>query len=298
MLDDLVELSNSYAAENREMRKRGQGEIVIWSHSPCVEAYPDISYMESETSRRQEMRTGAEEPPYTERFPSQQTYAVPPPQPAYSTGISASYPSVYPSTSSYPSGPSYPATSGYLTPGHLASIRPGTTESSYTYGDEYTNSGAPYRQGPPFPSTGGYREPRDTREDPRAYSRTDPRDTRMDPRDPRLDLRDPRLDPRDLRIDPREPRLDPRDPRDSRLDPRPDPRNVSTYPYVSSPGDVSMHGAIDDPRSYDYISSVPSLQSGRGGSFTPSAVPPRGYDPRDSPQYRTEPLREERRSRR
>ena len=296
MLDDLVELSNSYAAENREMRKRGQGERVIRSHGPRAKACLDISYGESETSRRQEMRTGAEDPPYPERFPSQQTYAVPPVQPAYSTGIgSAPYPSVYPSGSSYQPGPSYPATSGYLTPGHLASIRPSTTESNYTYGDEYTNSGAPYRQGPPFPSTGGYRESRDPREDPRTYSRPDPRDTRMDPRDPRLDLRDPRLDPRDLRIDPREPRLDPRD---SRLDTRPDPRNVPPYPYVSSPGDVSMHGAIDDPRSYDYISSVPSLQSGRGGSFTPSAVPPRGYDPRDSPQYRTEPIREERRSRR
>ena len=28
MLDDLIDLSNSYAAENREMRKRGQGEII------------------------------------------------------------------------------------------------------------------------------------------------------------------------------------------------------------------------------------------------------------------------------
>lgn len=32
MLDDLIELSNSYAAENREMRKRGQGKIGSWSH--------------------------------------------------------------------------------------------------------------------------------------------------------------------------------------------------------------------------------------------------------------------------
>ena len=32
MLDDLIELSNLYAAENREMRKRGQGESVSWSH--------------------------------------------------------------------------------------------------------------------------------------------------------------------------------------------------------------------------------------------------------------------------
>ena len=29
MLDDLIELSNSYAAENREMRKRGQGETIL-----------------------------------------------------------------------------------------------------------------------------------------------------------------------------------------------------------------------------------------------------------------------------
>lgn len=114
----------------------------------------------------------------------------------------------------------------------------------------------------------------------------------MDPRDPRLDPRDPRLDPRDLRIDPRDPRLDT----------RPDPRSLTAYSYVTSPGDVSMHGAVDDPRAYDYVSTIPPLQSGRGGSFNPSGVVPRGYDPRDSPQmrdgYRTEPIREERRSRR
>ena len=60
-----------------------------------------------------------------------------------------------------------------------------------------------------------------------------------------------------------------------------------------------MH-AVDDPRAYDYV-SIPPLQSGRGGSYTSSGVVPR-YDPRDSPQmrdgYRTEPIREERRSRR
>lgn len=268
--------------------------------SYLIKARLDISYGESETSRRQEMRTGAEEPPYPERFPSQPTYAVPPPQPAYSTGAgSAAYPgSVYPSGSSYQPGPSFPATSGYLTPGHLASIRPSTNDSNYTYGDEYTNPGPSYRQATTYPGTGGYRDPR---EEPRAYSRADPRDTRMDPRDPRLDPRDPRLDPRDLRMDPRDPRMDPRDPR---LDTRPDPRTIPSYPSygVNSPGDVSMHGAVDDPRAYDYVSTIPPLQSGRGGSFTPSGVVPRGYDPRDSPQmrdsYRTEPIREERRSRR
>ena len=260
----------------------------------------DISYGESETSRRQEMRTGADEPPYPERFTSQTTYGVPPPQPAYSTGAgSAAYPgSAYPSGSSYQAGPSYPATSGYLTPGHIASIRPSNSDSNYTYGEEYISSAPPFRQTSTYPSTGGYREPR---EDYRASSRADPRDTRMDPRDPRLDLRDPRVDPRDLRMDPRDPRMDPRDPR---LDPRPDPRTIPSYPssYVTSPSDASMHGVVDDPRAYDYMSTIPPLQSGRGGSFTPSGVPTRGYDPRDSPQmrdgYRTEPIREERRSRR
>lgn len=259
--------------------------------SDVTKALLDISYGESETSRRQELRTGAEDPPYPERFPSQPTYVVPPPQPAYATGAgSAAYPgSVYPSGSSYQPGPSYPATSGYLTPGHLASIRPSTNDSNYAYGDEYTNSGPSYRQAPTYPSAGGYRDPR---EESRAYSRADPRDTRMDPRDPRLD-------PRDLRMDPRDPRMDPRDPR---LDTRPDPRTIPSYPsYVTSPGDVSMHGAVDDPRGYDYVTAIPPLQSGRGGSFAPSTVAPR-YDPRDSPQmrdgYRTEPIREERRSRR
>ena len=127
----------------------------------------------------------------------------------------------------------------------------------------------------------------------------DPRDPRLDPRDPRLDPRDPRLDPRDLRMDPRDPRMDHRDPR---LEARPDPRPIPSYPsYVNSP-DTSMHGAVDDRGvPYDYVSSIPPLQSGRGGSFIPSGAVPR-YDPRDSPQmregYRTEPIREERRSRR
>ena len=297
MLDDLVELSSSYAAENREMRKRGQGEKVISRCTPYLAKAPlDISYGESETSRRQEMRTGGEDSAYPERFPSQPAY-VPPPQPAYSTSAGpAAYPSAYPSGSSYQPGPSYPATSGYLTQGQLATIRPSTNDSNYTFGDEYSNPGPSYRQTPTYPSTGGYRDPR---EDSRAYPRADPRDTRMDPRDSRMDPRDPRLDPRDLRMDPRDPRMDPRDPR---LDTRLDPRTIPSYPsYVSSPGDVSMHGAVDDPR-YDYVTSIPPLQSGRGGAFTPSGVVPRGYDPRDSPQmrdgYRTEPIREERRARR
>lgn len=54
-----------------------------------------------------------------------------------------------------------------------------------------------------------------------------------------------------------------------------------------------MHGAVDDPRAYDYISPIPSLQSGRGGSFNPSGVLPRGYDPDEPPRmrrgFRTEP---------
>ncbi len=82
------------------------------------------------------------------------------------------------------------------------------------------------------------------------------------------------------------------------MDPR-DPRSIPSYPpNVTSPGDMSTHGAVHDPRNYDYFSSTPPLQSGRGGSFRIMA--PR-YDPHRSSQMRdghgTNPIREERRGR-
>ena len=253
-------MSEAYACEKREMRCRGQGEERKATLYSAILITSDISYEESETSRRPEPRTGAEDPPYSERFPTQPTYAVPPPQPAYSTeaGSATSPGSMYPSGSSYQPGPGYPATSGYLPPGHLASIRPSINDSNYIYGDEYINSGPSYRQASTYPSAGGYRDPR---EEPRTCSRAGPRDTRLDPRDS---------------------------------------RTIPGYlPNVTSPRNMSMHGAVDDPGNYDYVSSIPPLQSGRDGSF---GVAARGYDPHGSPQMRdghgTNPIREERRARR
>ena len=156
-------MSQSYAGENREMRRRSQGAESRFTFDSAILTTSDISYGESETSRRPEPRTGAEDPPYSERFPTQSTPAVPAPQPAYSTGAgSATYPgSVYASGSSYRPGPGYQATSGYLISGH---------------------PGPSYSQAQTYPSAGGYRDPR---EEPRKYSISDSMATRMDPRDPR-----------------------------------------------------------------------------------------------------------------
>lgn len=101
----------------------------------------------------------------------------------------------------------------------------------------------------------------DPREEPRTYSRADPKDTRLDPRDP---------------------------------------RSIPSYtPNVTSSGDMSTHGAVHDPKNYDYFPSAPPLQSGRGGSLRILA---RRYDPHRSPQMRdghgTNPIQEERRERR
>ena len=123
----------------------------------------DISYAECETSRRQELKTGAAGSP--ERVPSLRTYALPPSQPAHSTetGSAANPESAYPSGSGYPPGPSFPAASGYVTPGHLASIRPSINQSNYSYEDEYTKPDPSHRQASTYPRGGSYRDPRDPR---------------------------------------------------------------------------------------------------------------------------------------
>ena len=220
------------------------------------------------------MSTGAGYIPYLNNLPD---HAVRPQFACWTEASSAPYPSVYPSGSSYQPGPGYPATSGHLTAGHPASIRPSTASSSYTSEDEYLDFSAvhSYSQALPNPRAGGYRDPR---ENPMVYSRADPKDTRRVPNDARLDPTDLRADPRDLRTDPK----------DARLDTCPDPRTVpSNFSNVTSPGDVSTHGAVDHPISYDYVPSIASLQSDKGGSFNPSTVVPREY-PRRSLRRREE----------
>ena len=234
-------MSQTYASEDSGMRRRSQSEKTKAMVYLAMLIGSDVHFAEAQTSWPQELRTGAED-------------AVPASQPAYSTGArSATYSgysgSMYPSGSSHQPGPSYPSTRGYVTPGHLDSVRPSTNDSNYTYGYEYDNLA------PTYPSAGEYRDPR---EGARTYSSyADPRDNSFDLRDFRIDQKDPRLDT------------------------RPDPRPILSFPSdVSSPGDVSMTGAVDDPRAYDYMSLVPPLLSDKGGSSTPYGAVPRGSVPK------------------
>ena len=228
-------MSQTYASENREMRRRSQSEKTRAMLYPAMLIGSDVHFADSQTSWPQELRTGAED-------------AVPASQPAYSTEArSATYSgSMYPSGSSYQPGPSYPSTRGYVTPGHLDSIRPSTNDSNYTYGYEYGNLA------PTYLSAGEYRDPR---EGARTYSSyADRWDNSLDPRDFRIDQKDPRSDTRRARL--------------------------SFPPDVSSPGDVSMDEAVNDPRACDYISLIPPFQSDKGGSSTPSGAVPRGSVPK------------------
>ena len=270
MLDDLIELSDAYVLENRSLRQRGhQGNLVPGSpvaNGPNVSS--DIPYGDSQTSRRQDSilnGSGADDAYGQDRYATQLSYSAAGPQPGYPTpGQPNGYPGpAYPPGPGYSQVSTYPSGSGYPAPSYLATAQPGT---NYTYRDDYPSSVDPYRQTGAYPSAGRPREVRAERAEPR-YPGPDMRDLRMDPRDPRAD-------------------------------PRADPRNLPNYSsYVTSPGDVSMRDA--DP-GYDYVSALPTVQSGRGGSFAPSRVAPSGYDPRDSPLrdgYRNEPIREERRRR-
>ena len=273
-----MELSNAYVTENRSLRQRGhQGNLL--PGSPVTEGPNvclDISYGESQTSQQQEaiLSRGGQANPYgQERYPAQSQYSSAGGQPGYSTPIGTNgyagpaYPPVpsYPPEAGYTQGTNYTQGPGYPPTGYPPTSRPGT--STYTYRDvDYQGSGDLYQQAGSYANPGRSRDAR-VPEPPRAYPTTDPRDLRMD----------------------------------TRIDPRADPRNIpgGYSSYVASPGDTTMHGA-DDAR-YDYVSTLPPIQSGRGAPFVSSRAGPPGYDPRDSPNlrdgYRNEPIREERRRR-
>ena len=163
---------------------------------------------------------------------------------------------------------------------HRSSVRPYITRSDSAYGNMRHTSGSAYPSMGGYacsPSTGGYADPR----------------------------ADPRLDPRDLRMNPRDSRMDPRmDPRATGSNMYPSRGSMPSYPPgMSLPIDVSMQGVSDDPRSHDYASSLPTLQSGRGppyqssrempfqsdrlGSFyPPSGIVPSAYPPQGPYQMR------------
>ena len=157
---------------------------------------------------------------------------------------------------------------------NISAIRP-------SFGRYITRSGSTdgnmrHTSGPAYPSTGGYADLRaDSRMDPRAYTRTDPRGPREDP------VIAPREDPRTYRNEPiRGARMDPRTNPDMNFratgsNMYPSRGAMLSYPSgMSLPIDVSMQGISDDPRSYGYALSTPRLQSGIGSAFQSSRIPP------------------------
>ncbi len=260
-----MKMSEAYISQSGVNRRPQGGEREAML-DPAILAISDVYYTDSRTSQGQDISTGAGYSPY---WNTVSDHAMPP-HLVYSTeASSAPSPPVYPSGLRYLSGPGYPATSGYLTAGLPAFTRPSTAYSNYTSEDVYHDISAvpSYHREPQYLSAGEYSDPR---EQPTMYSRTTPKDTRMDPRDPSLELRysnDPRLDPTDLRADPRD--LG-KDPKDTRVDTHPDSRTVPrNFTNVTSPGDVSMHVPVDDPRSYHYVPSSASILSDKIQCFEP-----------------------------
>lgn len=266
MLDDLMDLSDAYQSENREMKQRGYSGNLVQGSPPInhVDKDPGIPYDASEVARRQDAvlsRAGPEEiyGSGSDRYQGHPSYSMPSAQPGFPapSGLGYSQPQPGYGGASYMQEPGYPVATSYApAPGYAATSRPLPGGPSYVYGNESPRQDDPYRQ----PNT--YGQP--ARADPGRYAPIDPRmDSRMDSRDPRTEYREPR-NPRGV---------------DSRL--------VSGYPPVNSPGDVPM-------RDYDY---APPVQPSRGGG---SYAPPRGapaYDSREPIRdpYRNEPIREERR---
>lgn len=250
----------------RRMGRQGKPSSICTSLS--AKTSPDVSYGESETSRRQDLRQDGGDPYIQERYQPSPSYTTAGPQSA-APGFPSSQPGhpgpAYPPGMVFAQGNAYPPASGYPIQSYPAIARPGTNDSNYTYAsEEYASSSDPYRQGGVYQVPGGSREVRLDPRDPRAYSG---RDSRMDSRD-------------------------------HRPDPRADPR---TFPSYVDSGDIPMAGVRGDER-YEYISTGPPPQSsGRGFAPPPRAMANGGFDPRQSSglreTYRTEPLREERRRR-
>ncbi len=200
MLDDLMDLSDAYNTENREMARRGhQGNLVqglpVTSNPNDITGVP---YEESRVALRQEAIFSRQPPALQEsypqeRYPVQDPYSIPSTQAGYPALSSTSgyppaqgYPAAYPPDPGFGQGANYPT--GYSAP----ASRP---VDNYTYGGESPVRRDQYGQQVPYPRGRG----------------------------------DPRLDPgKGYAPEPRE-----------RMDRVPDPRSASGYaPSVYSPGNV------------------------------------------------------------
>jgi len=259
MLDDLMDLSDAYASENREMTRKGhQGNLV--QSSPVTNSSDGsvgISYEESRTSQHQDaiLRQGqGPQDMYTQdRYPPSDPYTMASAQAGYPALSTSTYPPSQGYPAAYPPDPGFAQASAYGAPYQIPGGRP-APNNDYGYGGESPR--------------------RDQYGQPVAYQNSVRRgDPRVDPGKsyPGPDSRE--------RVD-REPR---------NLDPRiPSSYTASTGGYTSvySPGNV-------DPGYDDYVSAAPRTQSSRPvDPYQQSRPAPAGYDPRD-PRYRPEPFREE-----
>lgn len=224
--------------------------------------YPGIPYGESQTSRRQD--AALQDPYAAERqYAPQPAYTLAPTQGGYpSTSNGYPDPSRYPPQAlGYPQGSGYPAVSGYP-PGYPQGAGY-PSPSAYAPVSGYPSSGYPATAGRPgIPSE--------------AYSYADQPGDYPSQGQP---YRQPGPYPGGAQA-------------------RGDPRSASGYPYVSSPPDVSMHGAPIDDRYDSYVQTMPQTSSSRayvGSRGTPVYDPPPPH-PRDGYNIR-EPIREERRRR-
>lgn len=250
------------------MRRRYQGKERKAILHPDILINLGTCYAESETTRHHEMIPVASYHSYLDSQPSLSAGRLT--QPVDPIRAGCPLPDF-----DYHSISIYPATSEYLSPGQIASIKPGPNVSEYSYGVEYPKSDPSHRQAPTNPNLdgGGYS---DLKEERVVYCGADPRDARTESRDPRMDPRNTKMDP----IDPG-------------LDIRPISQTIS-LPSMSSPGDASKLGAVSHPVSFDYFSSMPPIHSGMGEPLTTGFMP-HGYDPRGSQtrdSYRSKPIRD------
>ena len=257
MLDDLMELSDAYVAETRDMTRRGHpgdsAHTLLTRHISNNDAA--VPYEDSRAYQQQDAILRRGQTPQDmhgqERYPPLDPYAMSAPPSGYPAVSTSSYP-----TQSYPAG--YPQDPGlmqpfpYDAPYQTPSGRPASNNEYNRYGGDSPRFDS-YGQLITYAAPVGRGEPR-----------PDPGKRYADPRD-----RDPRG-------------MEPRIPGDY---------SASTGNYPSSmypPGGM-------DPDYGGY--AAPRIPSGRPvdpyQQSRPTAADYNSRDPRSDPRYRPEPFREE-----
>ncbi|KAL8901724.1 MAG: hypothetical protein Q9192_000411 [Flavoplaca navasiana] len=291
MIESLQSLSKDYERERREMNSRGyKGSPMRASPSAAPpNQSPDIPYSSSQTRQRQDAIDPYEQearyPPqgrYPEMYPEQypekygEQYPEKYPEKYPDSRLPPGYvmPSGYPPGSGYPpsQAPGYPPSSGYA------------ASSGYPAGSPYP-PGANYPPASGYPSSSGYVASGYPATSMMPGSRNEPNYIYTE--------QSGEYAPSGYSYQPSNVYAG---------GPQANPRTAGAYPYVTSPQDPMLRGAMDD-RGYDpYGQQIASGQPGRGGYSVPSRGTPTQYDPppprdpqpRDAFVNRAEPERRRR----